>query len=130
MRREARPIKIDRRLTGANIIDEPLQQVSSNQHYLFFTLLLYKYWLCNAEVVEWQIEFQNFTIYESDKWKTHGRWAGILGYIWVCFRYVLFSQCSGDKNNVCKPVWREVSVCEFYGFTPSFIMEKEYCSLW
>ncbi|NXD06548.1 SNX13 protein, partial [Nothocercus nigrocapillus] len=27
MRREARPIKIDRRLTGANIIDEPLQQV-------------------------------------------------------------------------------------------------------
>ncbi|XP_048160080.1 sorting nexin-13 isoform X2 [Corvus hawaiiensis] len=27
MKREARPIKIDRRLTGANIIDEPLQQV-------------------------------------------------------------------------------------------------------
>lgn len=28
MKREARTIKIDRRLTGANIIDEPLQQVS------------------------------------------------------------------------------------------------------
>ncbi|XP_069504602.1 sorting nexin-13 isoform X3 [Ambystoma mexicanum] len=27
MKREARPIKIDRRLTGANVIDEPLQQV-------------------------------------------------------------------------------------------------------
>ncbi|KAL2307440.1 hypothetical protein Nmel_000404, partial [Mimus melanotis] len=27
MKRETRPIKIDRRLTGANIIDEPLQQV-------------------------------------------------------------------------------------------------------
>lgn len=36
MKREARPIKIDRRLTGANIIDEPLQQVISNQDYLIY----------------------------------------------------------------------------------------------
>lgn len=34
MKHEARPIKIDRRLTGANIIDEPLQQVSFNIKYL------------------------------------------------------------------------------------------------
>ena len=34
MRREARTIKIDRRLTGANIIDEPLQQVSFSMWYL------------------------------------------------------------------------------------------------
>lgn len=36
MKREARPIKIDRRLTGANIIDEPLQQVSSSHDYLTY----------------------------------------------------------------------------------------------
>lgn len=36
MKREARPIKIDRRLTGANIIDEPLQQVIANQDYLIY----------------------------------------------------------------------------------------------
>lgn len=40
MKREARPIKIDRRLTGANIIDEPLQQVSSNQNYLTYFYFL------------------------------------------------------------------------------------------
>lgn len=34
MKREARTIKIDRRLTGANIIDEPLQQVSFSMWYL------------------------------------------------------------------------------------------------
>lgn len=33
MKREARTIKIDRRLTGANIIDEPLQQVSFHMWY-------------------------------------------------------------------------------------------------
>lgn len=36
MKREARTIKIDRRLTGANIIDEPLQQVSFSMWYLNF----------------------------------------------------------------------------------------------
>jgi len=29
MKSESKPIKIDRRLTGSNIIDEPLQQVLS-----------------------------------------------------------------------------------------------------
>lgn len=38
MKREARAIKIDRRLTGANIIDEPLQQVSFSMWYLNFML--------------------------------------------------------------------------------------------
>lgn len=40
MKREARTIKIDRRLTGANIIDEPLQQVSSSVWYLSFTIVV------------------------------------------------------------------------------------------
>lgn len=31
MKSESKPIKIDRRLTGSNIIDEPLQQVLSTQ---------------------------------------------------------------------------------------------------
>lgn len=43
MKREARPIKIDRRLTGANIIDEPLQQVSYNQDYLIYYFYFSKY---------------------------------------------------------------------------------------
>ncbi|XP_044151728.1 sorting nexin-13 isoform X2 [Bufo gargarizans] len=43
MKREARPIKIDRRVTGANMIDEPLQQVIQYSlrdyiHYWYYTL--------------------------------------------------------------------------------------------
>lgn len=35
MKQESKPIKIDRRLTGAYIIDEPLQQVSSKKDLIF-----------------------------------------------------------------------------------------------
>lgn len=70
MKREARPIKIDRRLTGANIIDEPLQQVSFNQYYL---ICFSKYWVCNVEVevVVRQIEV------ETGKWKKEKQTSGM-----------------------------------------------------
>lgn len=41
MKQEGRPIKIDRRLTGAYIIDEPLQQVRTKDLILKLLGLVY-----------------------------------------------------------------------------------------
>uniref|UniRef100_A0A8B9RGC5 Sorting nexin 13 n=1 Tax=Astyanax mexicanus TaxID=7994 RepID=A0A8B9RGC5_ASTMX len=53
LKQETKQIKIDRRLTGSNIIDEPLQQVSS----------VYSTWVGAGPVTSWLIALFNIAIY-------------------------------------------------------------------
>ncbi|GAB5568588.1 sorting nexin-13 isoform X1 [Prionailurus iriomotensis] len=79
MKREARTIKIDRRLTGANIIDEPLQQV------IQFSLRDYvQYWyytLSDDEsfLLEIRQTLQNALIQFATSWWT----CGFISW-WIC----------------------------------------------